>query len=133
MMSACEVLGPQTTPAPGIIGLHSSDLVVYKDDYWLQDAEVKGASLYLTVSYSGGCAEHTFSLHTTEGWVNTNPPGKDLVLIHDGNGDACEAAIHETLQFDLSELRHPEAREIQLFIWPPPGDSFFTPVPRYRY
>ena len=53
---------------------------------------VVGDTLYVTVSYSGGCAEHTFDLgaRETESTV-------DLWLTHDANGDLCEAYLTEAV------------------------------------
>lgn len=64
------------------------------------------SQLTVEVSYSGGCADHTFSLC----WPNPRwESGREglsagLALVHDDGGDTCEAWITELRRFDLSDL-----------------------------
>ena len=57
---------------------------------------VVGDSLFLTVSYSGGCEEHTFALGHAE-----TESTVDLWLTHDAHGDACEAYLTEALAVEV--------------------------------
>lgn len=64
-------------------------------------------TLYVSVSYGGGCADHTFSLFwdgTFEADRNTYA-SFDLFHEIEGGQDSCEAAISPTLKFDISPLR----------------------------
>ena len=54
-------------------------------------------SLYVLVSYSGGCENHDFDLRTDTARDTTY-----LWLHHNDGGDDCEALIHDRLTFDLS-------------------------------
>ncbi|MFY0624720.1 MAG: hypothetical protein JXR07_00380 [Reichenbachiella sp.] len=58
--------------------------------------------LSLSVSYSGGCEDHDFTLVWPEGILAIYPPQFIVFVTHDGNGDLCEAYPTETLTFDLS-------------------------------
>ena len=127
----CEVLGSEPTSHSVIVGDYNA-ASIHRDHYWLRKAEVEGHELKLDITYGGGCGEHSFELYASGGWVKTNPPGKDIVLVHDGHGDSCEAAINEELRFEISQLKYPGTSEVLLFVWPSPGDSIYTPVPRYR-
>lgn len=66
---------------------------------------VAGDTLIVPVRYGGGCKVHDFYL------VGTCPPqssySSPLVInvIHEGNGDACQAYLANRLKFDLSPLR----------------------------
>jgi hypothetical protein len=67
------------------------------------DLQVHGTTLSIPVSYAGGCAEHSFKLYVlnhTSGWT-VYPPMVPMLLVHDAGGDDCEAAIFDTLEFDL--------------------------------
>ena len=52
--------------------------------------------LTVTVQYAGGCAEHTFTARTR---------GPEAWVVHDANGDACEALVTEavTVATDLGD------------------------------
>ena len=53
--------------------------------------------LHATVQYSGGCKAHLFDVHFQAGGDTT-----EIWLRHDGNNDACEAYLTETLQLQIS-------------------------------
>lgn len=74
------------------------------DPFNLQDFEIRDDSAFITVSYSGGCRQHTFEVIWNENYDKSNPPGTKLLMLHNANGDACEAFLTETLVFSLSEL-----------------------------
>ena len=63
---------------------------------------LKDDELFVNVGYSGGCAEHEFDL-TWDGAFNDDHVS--LYLIHDAQGDTCEAYINQTLVFDISEIK----------------------------
>lgn len=64
----------------------------------------EGDILQLSVSYSGGCMQHSFEI-IWDGLVYTdNPCYMNLLIIHRGNNDTCEALISETIIVNLKEL-----------------------------
>lgn len=71
------------------------------DDFTILDFERVGSLLLIEVQYGGGCAEHAFELLGSGDWY-ANPDIINFLLIHNANGDLCEALITETLVFDLS-------------------------------
>ena len=75
------------------------------DDYDLGSAEILGDDLLLTVSYGGGCEAHQFQLCWADTFAESDPVQTGMTLIHDGNGDACEAYATEDLVFDLTPLK----------------------------
>lgn len=72
-----------------------------KDYYKLNNIEIEDGALVLNVSYSGGCEQHFFDLVWKGGFYESIPPQADLFLVHDANGDGCEALITKSLRFDL--------------------------------
>ena len=131
-LGGCQLLGDPIA-LDDVLLSDDVELPPHKDAYHIQSVDVQGDVLEFSVSYSGGCEEHEFELHSAAGWTYSNPPGKHIVLIHNANGDTCEAALREDLSFDISQLRNPVSDEVQLFIWPFESDTVYTPVPRYRY
>jgi len=70
----------------------------------LGDIQIVGDVLYVSVSYSGGCADHRFDAcfgAFTEGV----PVGTTLTITHDSNGDSCERAVVQDLAFDLTPIK----------------------------
>ncbi len=55
-------------------------------------------SLYVQVSYSGGCENHEFDLD-----METVEDTTRLWLRHSDGGDNCEALIHDRLAFELPD------------------------------
>jgi hypothetical protein len=56
----------------------------------------------LTVSYGGGCSEHTFKLQLSGGCAESYPVQCSLNLVHTTDKpDFCEALITEDLKLDL--------------------------------
>lgn len=76
----------------------------------------RGDKLVVPVSYSGGCAKHSFQLSWDGNVQKSNPPQVVLELSHDAHGDACRMLVEETLQFDLSVLGGLPAEEQRLVV-----------------
>ena len=75
------------------------------DAFTLNSANVRADTLTLDVTYAGGCRTHFFTLYMTpDTFQESFPPQADLYLIHNSNGDFCEAAIRMTKKFDLSPI-----------------------------
>lgn len=77
------------------------------DPFILREVLIKGDSAIITVSYSGGCKQHTFEIIWGETYQKSYPPQTDFLLIHNGHDDSCEALITETISFRISELTGP--------------------------
>ncbi len=76
------------------------------DDLNIKHASIAGDCLTVELSYGGGCSEHDFELVLQP--VMCIPPSVEVVqltLLHNANGDACEALITDNLSFDLSSIR----------------------------
>ncbi len=78
---------------------------------WPADAKtivshrIDGDSLFLNVTYSGGCETHVFRLIVSSVFAESFPVQTWGILAHDGRNDPCDAIVAETLAFDLTPLR----------------------------
>ncbi|MEL6344444.1 MAG: hypothetical protein AAFV53_15100 [Myxococcota bacterium] len=70
----------------------------------LEQFAIDDNELTVTVGYGGGCEDHFFRMCWDGSVAESAPVQISLNLIHDGNGDSCEAYITEDLVFDLSPL-----------------------------
>jgi hypothetical protein len=77
----------------------------------IQSAEIKGTSIKLVVSYSGGCAEHRFRLIGSPILTKSLPPQRSVKLIHTNNGDQCKKMITDTILFDITPLANNASKD----------------------
>lgn len=87
------------------------------DNILMDTAYIQDNTLYVSVSHSGGCTEHTYQLLMFPITCATPPLPKPVFwLSHDAHGDMCEAFIRDTLCFNISALRgyFNEETEIEL-------------------
>ncbi len=97
-----------TAPAPSQAGgvvVAGTDATFGNDDYVLNSATITGDTLTVSVSYSGGCRAHVFTLVIAASFVDSSPVRLPAELRHDANGDPCEAFPTESYAFDLALVR----------------------------
>ncbi|MFT4980028.1 MAG: hypothetical protein ACI8S6_005940 [Myxococcota bacterium] len=97
LLTACDLDGLSETGTE--LEECSTDLI---DSVDVSELSIEGDTLSLTASFGGGCEDHEFRL-CWNGAVDLSDPAQiSVALIHDGNGDSCEAYLSEELSFDLS-------------------------------
>ena len=75
------------------------------EPFRLDSAAVKDDVLTAVVSYSGGCRNHEFTLMAPRSFqMSAGSVQLAITLIHDANGDPCEAYPSEQLRFDLRPI-----------------------------
>lgn len=65
---------------------------------------IENDTLTLTVSYSGGCETHDFTLVTDGSFMGSDPVQLIVTLTHDDNDDTCEAYPTDQYSFDLTSI-----------------------------
>ena len=98
---------PGTLPTPrAVIPVVLGGEVRQSDPFRLNSAAVNDDVLTLVVDYSGGCRDHEFTLTAPRSFQESAGSVQlAITLIHDANGDRCEANPTEQLRFDLSPIR----------------------------
>lgn len=76
-----------------------------QDRYRVRKATVARDVFHLSVSYSGGCAEHEFQFVASRRFLESEPPKVQTLLAHAGSSDPCDALVSEELRFDLTPLK----------------------------
>ncbi len=66
---------------------------------------IENDALILTVSYSGGCEIHDFTLVTDGSFLESGPVQLVATLTHDANNDPCEAYLTNRYVFDLASIK----------------------------
>lgn len=97
------------------------------DPLTIDSAWVSMNTLYLTVSYGGGCKVHTIEMYTDGKTTATIPGMIHLNLTHEANDDNCKAIKRETIAFNLYGLC--ECSGIELNIFEPGSQRSYSPSP----
>jgi hypothetical protein len=100
------------------------------DPITIRDVKLEGNILTLSVTYSGGCSKHVFSLIGSTNISKSLPPRRAVSLIHQAQGDQCKKAVMEDLVFDLSELAYKKENGSKIWLdiegWKQAIDYTFT-------
>ena len=75
------------------------------DEYALNSATITDDTLNISVSYSGGCKEHEFTLVASDAFLESFPVQLHVSIAHNANGDTCEAYPTENYRFDLTPIK----------------------------
>ncbi|MBD3240724.1 MAG: hypothetical protein GF331_09085 [Chitinivibrionales bacterium] len=75
---------------------------MYRDPARIEETHISDSRLIVKVTYSGGCAAHTFGLYAETALMESLPPIARVYLSHNANGDLCESMNTETLVFDIT-------------------------------
>lgn len=93
----------QSSP-PDLIAL-CDPATLPSDSRVLANTFINGDTLFVDVSYGGGCAAHELPACWDGLFRESFPVQADVVIGHEGNGDPCDAWITETRRYDLAVLR----------------------------
>lgn len=75
------------------------------DEYTLNSAIITDDTLNISVSYSGGCEDHQFTLVASDRFLESFPVQLPAFIAHNANGDTCEAYPTENYRFDLTPIK----------------------------
>lgn len=75
-----------------------------RDPIFLHEAYVDEECLYIKLSYSGGCQEHTIDLARMHPWTASSSSVPTFEIRHNANNDLCEAYFTQELRYNLTPL-----------------------------
>jgi len=84
--------------------------------YQVAKAEIVDDILHLTVTYSGGCEEHSFTAYSNKMYAKSLPPQLTIFVEHENNGDMCRAMLTEDIYFRLNDVRYPGSDKVLIRI-----------------
>jgi hypothetical protein len=85
-----------------ITSLPGADL--QNDPFALEGAVITGDILSTSLTYSGGCVEHLYTLYAENSFMESYPVQINCYLTHDGMDDMCDAIVGDNPVFDLSPI-----------------------------
>ena len=98
-------VNPDETVYAGAVFIGDAKDQFGTDPYTLNSATITEDTLNISVSYSGGCKNHQFTLVVSEEFLESFPVQLHAYLAHDANGDTCEAYPTEDYRFDLTPIK----------------------------
>lgn len=75
------------------------------DPFQLNSAAIQDDTLKVSVSYSGGCKTHEFTLISSDVFLESYPVQLMVSIAHNANDDSCEAYPTEDYSFDLTPIK----------------------------
>lgn len=82
----------------------------------IQEVKITGNKMILTVSYGGGCSEHTFQLIGSTAISKSMPPIRSIQLVHNANGDKCKMNITKNIEIDITDLAYQQKKESKIML-----------------
>ena len=74
------------------------------DPIKIEGVRCEGNTLLITVSYGGGCGEHSFEVNGSRAVMKSMPQKRSVKLTHTNHQDYCKAIVTKTIEVDISEL-----------------------------
>ncbi len=92
-------------PLTGTVVIGEADDRFGNDDFALNSAMIVEDTLQISVSYSGGCKAHKFTLIVSDQFLESFPVQLSVSVVHNAMGDTCEAYPTENYNFDLTPIK----------------------------
>ena len=86
------------------------------DLFEIKSAKIVGNSLFMVVTFSGGCAEHNFDFIGSPMVMKSLPAKRSVKLIHDKNDDSCRSIVTKTLEIDLKNIAYKQTTGSELVL-----------------
>ena len=82
----------------------------------IESVILKDNTLFIAVSYSGGCEEHDFELIGNPLIMKSLPPKRTIQLYHNANGDSCRSLLNEILEIDITDLAYDQTEGSEIIL-----------------
>lgn len=102
---SADDVDPVDIPLTGTVVIGEAADSFGNDDFALNSAMIDGDTLQISVSYSGGCKAHKFTLTVSDQFLESFPVQLNVSLAHNAMGDTCEAYPTENYNFDLTPIK----------------------------
>ena len=98
-------VNPDETVYTGTVFIGDAGDKFGTDEYTLNSATITDDTLNISVSYSGGCKDHQFTLVASDTFLESFPVQLHAFIAHNANGDTCEAYPTENYRFNLTPIK----------------------------
>lgn len=70
----------------------------------IQKITVKGNTMFVDISYPGGCGVHEFKAVGNLAIMKSMPPQRMMKIIHTAKSELCKSIVNKTLEIDITEM-----------------------------
>ena len=74
------------------------------DAYEIKSVSIQGNTMFMEITYIGGCGIHQFELIGQSIILKTLPPKRSIALIHKNGDDSCHSIVTKILEIDIKDL-----------------------------
>lgn len=74
------------------------------DLFDIKSVKIEGNLMFIDISFSGGCAEHSFKMIGNAAIKKSLPPIRSIQLVHENNDDVCRSIVNKTIEVDITDL-----------------------------
>jgi hypothetical protein len=78
--------------------------------------KIEGNKMFLSVTYSGGCQEHSFKMIGSPSIAKSLPPIRSVQLFHQNNGDSCREFISKVIEIDIKALAYVQQKGSVIYL-----------------
>ena len=83
----------------------ADNAIEFHSSYHFNSATITDDTLTIEVSYGGGCETHEFVLLAEPAFMESDPVGLGISIVHNANADPCERWVEEAYHFDLTPIK----------------------------
>ena len=119
---ACKSMKKPTTESPSdnrtkiSASLQSSNDTKPSDSFTIAAVRVEENTLFVEVSYGGGCKKHRFECIGATSISKSLPPIRSVQITHFGDNDMCKALVYETIEIDISALAYQQKKGSEIIL-----------------
>lgn len=74
------------------------------DAFEINDVLLEGNTLFVNISFTGGCGKHSYEVIGNRAVMKSLPPKRSFMIAHDAVDEKCESLTNKTLEIDLKNL-----------------------------
>lgn len=93
------------------------------DPFQILEAKIQGNFLLLKVQYGGGCKQHAFDFIGAPIVALSEPPIRQVSIVHFADKDMCKALVYDDLKVDISSFIDVKKKGAQIYLTLPNGSK----------
>jgi hypothetical protein len=93
------------------------------DPFQIVDAKIEGNFLLIKIQYGGGCKQHTFDFVGAPMVALSEPPIRQVSIIHFADNDMCKALVYDDLKVDVSSFIDTKKKGAKIYLTLPNGSK----------
>ncbi len=76
---------------------------------------IEGNTMYIDLTYGGGCKEHEFEVIGSLAIAKSYPPIRSLQIVHNANNDMCRALVNVRLEVNIENVAYKQEAGSEIY------------------